>query len=393
MVYSLVGIIAIGVHLIVNLDVILNIRGKKRFSGELFYLLFLFSVIAYHITDGLWGFLYDAKLSTAVFADTTVYFVAMAASILFWTVFVYRYLGEKGKINKSIVYVGFAIFSVQIIIIIINFFAPILFSVTPDCVNSAEPARYVMLGIQILAFLLVSIYAFVETAKKSDSAKRRYAIVGLFGIFMIIFISLQVAFPLLPMYSIGFLAGVCALHTFVVEDEKANQKQELEEAKHEVEIDSLTGVYSKHAYVDIEATIDVLIANKTMSDFAIVIFDLNDLKKVNDNLGHEAGDNYIINATRLIADIFVDVPIYRIGGDEFVIILENANFDNRWQLLHVFEHQIDANARNDEQLVISSGMSSYDNVLDNTIRQVFVRADQEMYNRKHYLKSITNLEE
>ncbi|MBQ4255850.1 MAG: hypothetical protein II721_07710, partial [Bacilli bacterium] len=82
MAYSIVGILAILVHFIVNIDIFIK-RGVKKFTAEKEYFFFLMSIIVYHITDGIWGFLYDAKLVTAVWADTMIYFVAMALSILF----------------------------------------------------------------------------------------------------------------------------------------------------------------------------------------------------------------------------------------------------------------------------------------------------------------------
>ncbi|MBO4682795.1 MAG: hypothetical protein J5618_02940, partial [Bacilli bacterium] len=126
MAYSLVGILAIVIHLIVNFDVFMDVKKKGKFAGEGFYLLFLLSVIIYHITDGFWGLLYENQLADAVIIDTSVYFFAMATSILLWGLFVYFYLGAK---NKAITYVGGVVFIFQITCVIINFFNPILFEV------------------------------------------------------------------------------------------------------------------------------------------------------------------------------------------------------------------------------------------------------------------------
>ena len=90
MAYSLVGILAIAVYIIINFGVFLDvIHNQKKFRGEKYYLFFLISAIVFHIADAGWGFLYDAKLSTALFIDTTFYFIAMASSILLWGVFIY----------------------------------------------------------------------------------------------------------------------------------------------------------------------------------------------------------------------------------------------------------------------------------------------------------------
>ena len=212
--------------------------------------------------------------------------------------------------------------------------------------------------------------------------------VGVFSLFMMVAIVLQVFFPLIPMYSYGYLFGITILHTLVVEDEKANQRLELAEARYQVSYDALTGAMSKHAYVDAEADIDDRINRGVMKDFAMVVFDLNDLKDVNDKKGHEAGDKYIIDSVRLIEDCFKDVPIYRVGGDEFTIILEGEQFNDRKRLLDNFNKKIEENVKNDSVVVVSAGLSDYVPDKDTTIIQIFTRADREMYARKHYLKDL-----
>ena len=384
MAYSVVGFISIFIHIIVNIDVFLHIK-KKRFPGAGYYLLFLIGVIVYHATDALWGVLYENKLREAVIADTVVYFVAMAISILFFGLFVYHYLGTNKK-AKPILIAGACVFLIQIGFIVANFFYPIIFTVPQDCVYTTEPGRYAMLAVQELMYLAISIFVFINAKQQTGSSRRRYLTVGLFGVFMLIFITLQVIFYLLPLYSLGFVFGVTALHTFVIEDEIANQKDELEEAKNEILIDTLTGAMSKHAYVDRETEIDNLINNGQMDNFAVVVFDLNDLKLVNDTCGHEVGDKYIVDGVKLIAQIFKDTPIYRVGGDEFVVILEGENYENRKALLKEFNDIMDENLKNNSRIVISAGISDYRPNRDTTIIQVFTRADSEMYKRKHCLK-------
>jgi len=385
MTYSLVGIIAILVHLIVNLDIFFRIRNKKPFMGQKYYLIFLLSVIAYHITDVLWGFLWEAKLYIPLFVDTVIYFLTMASSILAWGYFVYKFLGSK---NKRMVFIGSGVFIIQILIIALNFEFPILFTISKECEYKAEVARYVILIIQMMMYLALAAVTFYESKKKDNELRRRYLIVAIFSIFMLIAILLQALFPLIPMYSYGYLFGICILHTLVVEDEKAYQRIELAEARYKASYDDLTGAMSKHAYVDAEAEIDKAINEDKIKEFAMVVFDLNNLKDVNDAKGHDAGDRYIINSVKLIAKCFNDVSVYRIGGDEFTIILKDENYKNRKQLLESFNHQIEENIRNSSEVVVSAGMADYIPNKDSTILQIFTRADREMYARKHYLKEI-----
>ena len=123
-----------------------------------------------------------------------------------------------------------------------------------------------------------------------------------------------------------------------------------------------------------------------MEPFAIAVFDLNDLKVVNDSEGHNSGDKYIIKSVELIKEYFKDVPIYRVGGDEFTIFLTGKDYENREALLKAFNERIEKNLMEDDLIVVAAGLSIFIPEKDSTILQTFTRADREMYIRKHILK-------
>ena len=388
MAYSIVGLLAIVIHLIINIGVFIDMKNGRKFRGEMIYFFFLLSAIIFHITDAIWGFIYDAKLVTALKIDTSIYMIAMASSILLWAYFVFYYVGLNKTEKKVIITLTFSIFAFQILTVIVNFFYPVLFSVSADCEYKAEAFRYANLSLQILTYLLVSTYMFLSARKQKGSDKRRHLSIASFGIFMIIAITLQVFFPLLPMYSLGYLLGICALHAFVFRDLLTVREEDLSVAKQQVLIDPLTGVYSKHAYIDAEEEIEQKINDNSMGNFAMVVFDLNDLKMVNDTYGHEAGDNYLRDSTKLIREFYKDIPIYRVGGDEFVAILLDKDYEKKDSLFKSFNEKIEQNLKNKDRLVISSGISTYKSGVDTTILKVFTRADQRMYDRKQKLKEL-----
>ena len=243
-----------------------------------------------------------------------------------------------------------------------------------------------MCGIQSLMFLVIAVYVWYTSTFRKAS-RRKCLAVGLYSFLMAVAIGLQAIYPVQPMYSTGFLFGVCTLHAFVIEEERRTQQIELDQTKVKVLIDPLTGVYSKHAYVDHEAEIDSQINDNKMGPFAVVVFDLNELKRTNDTLGHEAGDEYIIQATRIIAKYFPGINIYRVGGDEFTVIIENDSYSKRDAMLEGFNLAMDENVKHNKFGVVSAGMSDYVPGVDTTIIQVFTRADREMYERKHQLKN------
>ena len=119
------------------------------------------------------------------------------------------------------------------------------------------------------------------------------------------------------------IVGIIDIDAQVRQEEKYVRR--LAQARKDVNIDALTGVKNRHAYLETEERINAQIAQQRGPEFAIVILDVNDLKKVNDNDGHKAGDQYLRNACKIICDIFKHSPVFRIGGDEFAVIAQGSD--------------------------------------------------------------------
>lgn len=165
------------------------------------------------------------------------------------------------------------------------------------------------------------------------------------------------------------------------------QEQELGSAIHLAYTDPLTGVKSKRAYLEAIEQINNGLADETVTEFGVIVFDLNGLKNINDTLGHDAGDRYIKEGCQLICDTFGHSPVYRIGGDEFAVILEGKDYRDREELIRAFNAVIEENLAEDA-VVVSTGIDVYDIEIDTDFSTVFERADKKMYERKRYLKSI-----
>ncbi len=149
--------------------------------------------------------------------------------------------------------------------------------------------------------------------------------------------------------------------------------------------DPLTGVKNKRAYLETEQSLDAQIAAKEEPSFAIVVFDINDLKHVNDEEGHLAGDSYIKDSCSLICDAFKHSPVFRIGGDEFVAILQGADYNDYIKVFENFRKTIQKN-HDSGGIVIASGLAVFDAQIDLSVSDVFKRADRIMYKNKSTLK-------
>ena len=401
MYYATIGGLAILILLIENYDLLFRrIQDVQPVWKD--YRHFLIAVLAYEVTDVLWGILESRKLAFLLYADTTLYFIAMAFGVLFWTKFVVTYPGEQHTYGKFLLITGRVLAAVEISAVLLNLAVPVLFSVDAQCVYRANPFRYVLLISQIILLVLTALRACQAVVQgKVDIRNRHIAIAG-FGFIMAAFLTIQLWHPYLPLYSVAYLLGTCLLHTFVINNEKeayktklelaiVRENQQYEELVHARRLaykDALTGVRTKLAYLEYEAKWDAAIQKGLNVGFAIAVFDVNGLKIINDTLGHEKGDQFIIEACRMICRHFQHSPVFRIGGDEFVAILDGEDYQNRDELKRSFDQMMEL-SKQTEQIVIAMGLSVYDAKEDGAFHDVFTRADRLMYQRKHFLKSLS----
>ena len=190
----------------------------------------------------------------------------------------------------------------------------------------------------------------------------------------------------MPLYAVGCLLATSIIHTFVVIEARIEGSRQLGMVMTVAYKDPLTNVRNINAYTESKAIIERDIKSGTISEFAVVVFDLNDLKRVNDTMGHEAGDKYIQDGCRLICRIFKHSPVFRIGGDEFVAFLTNEDYKSRDNLIFLFNSHVDRNLEKGG-VVVSAGISMYKPDKDAGFDDVFTRADERMYERKKELKS------
>ena len=162
-------------------------------------------------------------------------------------------------------------------------------------------------------------------------------------------------------------------------------------------IDSLTNVKNKHAYEDTIEYIDAQIKSGT-AEFAVIMCDLNYLKLINDNHGHKAGDEALQKAAKILCKAFPMSTVFRIGGDEFVVIpsvLEYARIDEKLDDLKLMlRNQKKASEDVLERISLAFGCAIFDRDNDRSYQEVFERADQIMYEEKkkiHKSDGITTL--
>lgn len=130
-----------------------------------------------------------------------------------------------------------------------------------------------------------------------------------------------------------------------------------------------------------------------MDSVAIVMFDVNDLKYVNDHMGHHYGDEMLVKSADLIREAFeaVEGDCFRIGGDEFSVLLGGNQLQKRYEegIAHFLDEVEQYNASPDQpfRISIAHGFAIYDREMGDTkMMDIYQRADVEMYHNKKEIK-------
>lgn len=171
----------------------------------------------------------------------------------------------------------------------------------------------------------------------------------------------------------------------ITAEEKAASMQELANR------DALTGIRNKTAYDNEMKRVAVKLEDG-IAQVGLAIVDLNFLKKINDTYGHDMGNIAIRKLSRMVCVIFDHSPVFRIGGDEFAVILRGTDFDHYGELEARFNAEMAALAQDDslppwEKVSAAIGAAFYDPELDDSVDSLFKRADHVMYDRKKEMKA------
>lgn len=154
--------------------------------------------------------------------------------------------------------------------------------------------------------------------------------------------------------------------------------------------DAMTGCRNKAAYIEKVKELKRRI-DEDMAEFTVFMFDVNGLKGVNDKFGHENGDQLIKDAAEIMKSVFRAEKVYRIGGDEFVVLEEKLDDEKTAGLMDEFDRQLSEfnhSSGTDDGISVSKGAASFDSKTDTSTDTVFARADKAMYrDKEHFYES------
>jgi len=183
---------------------------------------------------------------------------------------------------------------------------------------------------------------------------------------------------------------LCCMENIEAEyQEKVEQKKSLQSAERMARRDELTGIKNKNAFTEQSQIMDNRIkAERNHLHFALVICDINNLKLMNDTRGHSFGDEAIQSTSRMICEVFKHSPVFRIGGDEFVALLSNHDYEKRDALLDELKKCSIENKKTRSGPVVACGMAVFEKENDKEFSDVFKRADSFMYENKKEIKGL-----
>lgn len=159
-----------------------------------------------------------------------------------------------------------------------------------------------------------------------------------------------------------------------------------------INTDILTSTKNRTAFETYKVSLSDDITSGYIKNVAFVVADINSLKYINDNFGHDHGDKYIKNASSLICTTFKHSPVFRIGGDEFLVVLTGEDYENRSALCDKMGNTMLDLAKNESnpilRISIAFGIADYDNSTDKNLDATIKRADDMMYENKRKYKNV-----
>ena len=155
--------------------------------------------------------------------------------------------------------------------------------------------------------------------------------------------------------------------------------------------DSLTGLRNTNSYKAWVGDFEKEIENEK-PEFGVMILDINYLKETNDRYGHDVGNKLIIAAGQSVSGIFKRSPVFRIGGDEFLVILQNRDLQELEELIKKFDDECENKSvttdKDNIPISIAKGFARFDSDKDSSFAEVFNRADDAMYENKREMKGM-----
>ena len=152
-----------------------------------------------------------------------------------------------------------------------------------------------------------------------------------------------------------------------------------EKLKAQSQTDPLTGLYNRHA---LRANYDTYVG----ANLIVAYLDVDNFKQINDNYGHDAGDDVLLKIGNGLKELFSNTDAYRYGGDEFLLIRKDIDTSLFVNQLHLMRQRMDELSQSDDEPNIKFSAGYVYGVAEVTddLRSMFEKADELMYEAKRH---------
>lgn len=299
--------------------------------------------------------------------------------------FIAYFYCKQLKTNPKIEIAIIVICSLNAILVFISIFVPFIFYIDENNVYQ----NGICFFIYLITISICMVYVFISLLMYGKAFKRRNFISLILTFSLYVCSAIIEYFVKEDLHVAKNILVLCTYLIFIHQNEYTFQEydKEIADKEYMLQIDSLSNLYSRYAYNK------MLASNLKINDNTIIFsMDLNGLKTTNDNLGHLAGDEIIIGASKCIKDVLSPYgACFRTGGDEFIAICEvpNEKIDELYFDLnnkcHKWRGKLCAS------LSLSIGYARHCDYLDKNLEELIQLADVEMYKKKNeYYSSIKN---
>lgn len=356
----------------------LEVIGTKRFL-EMFFLMVVVlgsEVIILTIESGL------IHHDCYWFHMLTIAFYFMCQAILPYILLLFTLEMQGKTLNKKLQVLCAVPVILAAVILIANLFRPFAY-------NVGTGNEYYRLKNYPLAICSAFFYIFIDVVialvghlKDKGSKLKKYCL--FFNVSLII-----EAIVSFSMYGIELFPMIATslLFLFLCISDKRNT-----EIDEEASTDSLTGLGNAKAYQRKIADLEEYERKRKVGDYAVVVMDINNLKTTNDMFGHETGNKLIMATAECIEECFKDCSVFRIGGDEFVAIIEGSLFDERNKIYKCFvEKSKSYDIQAGDEIIglqVAVGMAEFIYGKNVSYIETFRLADKAMYENKYNAKKL-----
>ncbi|MCR5288564.1 MAG: GGDEF domain-containing protein [Treponema sp.] len=245
-----------------------------------------------------------------------------------------------------------------------------------------------------LLLLCTLIAVFIIIIKTTNFKNNVFGILFIIGMGASIFLFMAIIVGHLRHKNTDLLMTTCLIPMFsslsIIIYQKTIQKfdaiKEAQLYQHLALIDFATGVNSKTAWFSLIEQFTPIPNNKETA--CLILFDMNNLKDLNDTYGHLTGDKVISTFSSCLKTAFMDYGnIYRIGGDEFICLCRNTKEDKVKKMLARFDSLVKNQRETSLRFTVAYGYSLFTPRTTEDFINAQEDADKHMYDHKRAMKS------